>query len=60
MTDTTIEHKIERVEEIQEQLQQAETMNPADAKDLRDVAMDLLADLEADLQIADGNIERRE
>lgn len=60
MTDNTIEHRIERVEEIREQLQQAEAMNPADAKDLRDEAMDLLADLEADLQIADGSIERRE
>jgi len=57
MQDTDIEHKIKRVEEIRDQLQQAESMNPADAKDLRDEAMELLDDLEEDLYIGDGDIQ---
>jgi len=56
MQDDDIQDKIDRVEEIRNQLQQAESMNPADAKSLRDEAMDLLAELEDDLNVADGEI----
>lgn len=58
MQDDEIQRKIDRVEEIRNQLQQAESMNPADAKGLRDEAMELLAELERDLDVADGEIRR--
>ena len=54
MAEETIEEKVERVEEIRDELQQAETMNPTDAKSLQEQAMELLEDLEEDLDLADG------
>ncbi|MFY4815236.1 hypothetical protein ACOJIV_21440 [Haloarcula sp. AONF1] len=53
-----VDGKIERVEEIRSELQEAESMNPADAKRLHDEAMDLLDDLEDDLDLGDGEILR--
>jgi hypothetical protein len=51
MTTEDIEAKIDRVEAIRSELQQAESMNPADAKALRDEAMTLLAELEIDIDL---------
>lgn len=53
-----VDGKIERVEEIRSELQEAENMNPADAKRLHDEAMGLLDDLEEDLDLGDGEILR--
>ena len=50
MQDDDIQTKIDRVEEIRNELQGAESMNPADAKSLRDEGMDLLADGEVRYQ----------
>ncbi|MFC7177891.1 exodeoxyribonuclease VII small subunit [Halosegnis marinus] len=55
-----IRQKIDRVEEIRNELQQADTMNPADAKALRDEAMQLLEELESDLAVGDGEITRHD
>jgi len=60
MQDDDIQTKIDRVEEIRNELQGAESMNPADAKSLRDEGMDLLAELEADLDVADGEVRYQE
>jgi len=43
---------------IRSELQQAESMNPADATALRDEAMALLAELETDLELEDGEHTR--
>lgn len=59
MQDTEIQDKIDRVEEIRTHLQQAESMNPADAKTLRDEAMNLLDELEHDLDVGTGEIHRQ-
>jgi uncharacterized protein YdcH (DUF465 family) len=58
MSHDSIEDKINRVEQIREQLQSAEAMNPAKAKQLRDEAMELLDELETDLDVGDGEIRR--
>jgi hypothetical protein len=53
-----IDQKIDRVNEIRDMLQQAETMNPADAKRLHDEAMELLDEIEGALDIGDGSVNR--
>ena len=58
MTTEDVEAKIDRVEAIRNELQQAESMNPADAKALRDEAMTLLTELETDLDLEDGEHTR--
>lgn len=58
MTDE-IENDIRRVEEIRTELQQAESMDPAEAKQLRDEAMKLLDKLETELDVGDGEIRRQ-
>jgi hypothetical protein len=60
MQDDDIQRKIDRVEAIRNELQGAETMNPADAKALRDEAMELLAELESDLDVAGGEVRYQE
>lgn len=59
MADDDIQRKIDRVEEIRNELQGAESMNPADAKRLRDEALELLDELEDDLDVADGEVRRQ-
>jgi hypothetical protein len=58
MSESDLKEKINRVEEIREQLQSAEAMNPAEAKQLRDEAMQLLKELEDDLDVGDGDVTR--
>jgi hypothetical protein len=58
MSEHDLRTKIDRVEEIRDQLQQAESMDPADAKDLRDEAMKLIDEVESDLELGEGSVER--
>jgi hypothetical protein len=58
MSEHDLRTKIDRVEEIRDQLQQAESMDPADAKELRDEAMELINEVESDLELGEGSVER--
>jgi cobalamin biosynthesis Mg chelatase CobN len=58
MSEHGLRTKIDRVEEVCDQLQQAESMDPADAKELRDEAMKLIDEVESDLELGEGSAER--
>jgi hypothetical protein len=58
MSDHELRTKIDRVEDIRDQLQQAESMDPADAKELRDEAMKLINEVERDLELGEGSVDR--
>jgi hypothetical protein len=57
MTEDNLRLKIDRVEEIRRQLEEAESMNPAKAKELRDEGLRLLDQLEQELDVGDGTVE---
>ena len=56
--EDTLDWKIDRVKQIRAELQDAETMDPLDAKRLHDEAMDLLDEIEDGLDVGDGEIRR--
>jgi hypothetical protein len=56
----SLEEKIERVEEIRQELEQAETMDPATVEELYQEGMELLENIEQAVDIGSGEIKHRQ